>query len=173
MVYKQVRSKKLEQLSGGQMIAYRSKTYSRWDSNRPPHGTKQRCLAHTIATTAAQHIAGLIMFRQIKGIVGIIPNIIAHRIIKTYGLGNLIFTIARPGDNIVTSLNIFGEGYKQAATIFPERCQVDFRFVEDPADPKAWDALIDAKTKLVWVETPSNPCLFVTDIRAVADVCHA
>ena len=88
-------------------------------------------------------------------------------------LFNLIFTIARPGDNVVTSLNVFGEGYKQAAAIFPERCRVDFRFVEDPADPADWDAKIDARTKLVWVETPSNPCLFITDIRAVADVAHA
>jgi methionine-gamma-lyase len=88
-------------------------------------------------------------------------------------LFNLIFTIARPGDNVVTSLHIFGEGYKQAATIFPERCHVDFRFVEDPGNPSSWDALIDERTRLVWVETPSNPCLFVTDIRAVADVAHA
>ena len=88
-------------------------------------------------------------------------------------LFNLIFTLVRPGDNVVTSLNIFGEGYKQAATIFPERCGVEFRFVGNPADPQAWDAEIDGKTKLVWVETPSNPCLFVTDIRAVADVAHA
>jgi len=88
-------------------------------------------------------------------------------------LFNLIFTITRPGDNVVTSLNVFGEGYKQAATIFPERCRVMFRFVDDPADPAAWDKEIDEKTKLVWVETPSNPCLFVTDIQAVADVAHA
>jgi methionine-gamma-lyase len=88
-------------------------------------------------------------------------------------LFNLIFTIARPGDNVVTSLNVFGEGYKQAATIFPERCQVEFRFVEDPNEPVAWDEKIDSRTKLVWVETPSNPCLFVTDIRALADVAHA
>jgi methionine-gamma-lyase len=88
-------------------------------------------------------------------------------------LFNLIFTIARPGDNVVTSLNIFGEGYKQAAVIFPERCGVQFRFVKDPADPRSWDAEIDGRTRLVWVETPSNPCLFVTDIRAVADVAHA
>ena len=88
-------------------------------------------------------------------------------------LFNLLFTIARPGDNVVTSLNIFGEGYKQAAVIFPERCGVQFRFVKDPADPRSWDAEIDGRTKLVWVETPSNPCLFVTDIRAVADVAHA
>lgn len=88
-------------------------------------------------------------------------------------LFNLIFTVARPGDNVVTSLNVFGEGYKQAASIFPERCNVQFRFVADPGDPAAWDAQIDRKTKLVWVETPSNPCLFVTDIAAIAAVAHA
>jgi len=88
-------------------------------------------------------------------------------------LFNLIFTIARPGDNVVTSLNVFGEGYKQAVTIFPERCNVQFRFVDDPADAASWDEKIDERTKLVWVETPSNPCLFVTDIQAVADVAHA
>lgn len=88
-------------------------------------------------------------------------------------LFNLIFTIARPGDNVVTTLNIFGEGYKQAANIFPERCNVEFRFVKDPLDPKSWDKEIDHKTRLVWVETPSNPCLFVTDIRAIAEVAHS
>ena len=88
-------------------------------------------------------------------------------------LFNLIFTLARPGDNVVTTLNIFGEGYKQAATIFPERCGVTFRFVQDPADLASWDREIDERTKLVWVETPSNPTLFVTDIAAVAQVAHS
>jgi methionine-gamma-lyase len=87
-------------------------------------------------------------------------------------LFSLVSTLARPGDNVVTSLNTFGEGYKQAATIFPERCSVEFRFVPDPADPASWDRQIDERTKLVWVETPSNPTLFVTDIAAVADVSH-
>jgi cystathionine beta-lyase/cystathionine gamma-synthase len=88
-------------------------------------------------------------------------------------LFNLIFTIARPGDNVVTSLNVFGEGYKQAASIFPERCQVEFRFVQDPGNPDAWEALIDRQTKLVWIETPSNPCLFITDISSVAEIAHS
>jgi cystathionine beta-lyase/cystathionine gamma-synthase len=88
-------------------------------------------------------------------------------------LFNLIFTIARPGDNIITTLNTFGEGYKQAASIFPERCGVNFRFVKDPGDPKSWDQEIDSKTRLIWVETPSNPTLFVTDIRAIAEVAHS
>ena len=73
---------------------------------------------------------------------------------------------------MVTTLNIFGEGYVQAATIFPERCGVEFRFVADPADPDSWAEAIDERTKLVWVETPSNPTLFVTDIAAVADAAH-
>ncbi len=88
-------------------------------------------------------------------------------------LYSLISTIVRPGDNVVTSLNIFGEGYKQAAAIFPQRCGVAFRFVKNFADPKAWDQMIDQRTRLVWVETPSNPCLQVTDIAAVAEVAHA
>jgi methionine-gamma-lyase len=88
-------------------------------------------------------------------------------------LFELIFTIGRPGDNVVTSLNTFGEGYKQAATIFPERCGIEFCFVRDPADPESWDAEIDDRTRLVWVETPSNPTLFVADIAAIADVAHA
>ena len=87
-------------------------------------------------------------------------------------LFNLLFTIARRGDNVVTSLNTFGEGYKQAATIFPERCEVEFRFVDDFANPKAWESMIDERTKLVWIETPSNPCLLVTDIAALAQVAH-
>jgi methionine-gamma-lyase len=88
-------------------------------------------------------------------------------------LFNLIFTLARPGDNVVTTLNTFGEGYKQAATIFPERCGVESRFVAAPDRPDAWAQAIDGRTRLVWVETPSNPTLFVTDIAAVADVAHS
>jgi cystathionine beta-lyase/cystathionine gamma-synthase len=88
-------------------------------------------------------------------------------------LFNLVFNLTRPGDNVVTSLNIYGEGYKQAQTIFPERCGVDFHFVNDPEDLASWDEAIDDQTKLVWVETPSNPCLFVTDIAGVAEVAHS
>lgn len=88
-------------------------------------------------------------------------------------LFSLIFTMARPGDNVVTTLNTFGEGYKQAASIFPERCNVQFRFVKDFGNPEAWDQAIDQNTRLVWVETPSNPTLQVTNIRAIAEVSHA
>lgn len=88
-------------------------------------------------------------------------------------LYTLILTLARPGDNVVTSMNLFGEGFQQAVAIFPERSGIEFHIVEDASDPDAWDQAIDDRTRLVWVETPSNPTLFVTDIAAVADVAHA
>jgi methionine-gamma-lyase len=50
---------------------------------------------------------------------------------------------------------------------------VEFRFVKKFTDPCAWDQAIDNRTRLVWVETPSNPVLQVTDIAAVAQVAHA
>lgn len=88
-------------------------------------------------------------------------------------LFNLLLTMLHPGDSIVTSLHIFGEGYKQASTILPERLGVSCNFVANPADPEEWDRAIDSTTRLVWVETPSNPSLFVTDIAAVAAVAHS
>ncbi len=62
---------------------------------------------------------------------------------------------------------------KQATEIFSKRCHIDFRFVQNPADPGSWAKEIDKKTKLIWIETPSNPCLFITDIKAVSDAAHA
>ena len=88
-------------------------------------------------------------------------------------LFNLIMALARSGDNVVTSLNVFGEGYKQAASIFPDRTGIQFRFVKDPGSPESWAEEMDERTRLVWVETPSNPCLFITDIRSIADIAHA
>jgi cystathionine beta-lyase/cystathionine gamma-synthase len=88
-------------------------------------------------------------------------------------LFNLIFTLLRPGENVITSLNVFGEGYKQAKAIFPERCHIEFRFAQKPQEISSWAKLIDEKTKLIWVETPSNPCLFITDIAAMAEMAHA
>lgn len=86
---------------------------------------------------------------------------------------NLILTLVSPGDNVVTTLYTFGEGYQQAAAIFPKHCGVTFRFVSEPSRSEAWEQAIDERTRLVWVETPSNPTLHITDISRVAQVAHA
>lgn len=85
----------------------------------------------------------------------------------------LLTTILRPGDNVLSCLHTFGEGYVQAASLFPTRFGVEFRLVEDPARLDSWESQIDRRTRLLWLETPSNPCLFVADIRALSQLAHS
>src|SRR4029077_11590623 len=42
----------------------------------------------------------------------------------------------------------------------------------DEASPAAFEAIIPPKTKLVWIETPTNPLLQILDIAAIAEVAH-
>ncbi|MGV8604039.1 trans-sulfuration enzyme family protein, partial [Pseudomonas aeruginosa] len=47
-----------------------------------------------------------------------------------------------------------------------------FSFV-DPTDLQAFEAALTPETRMVWVETPSNPLLRLTDLRAIAQLCRA
>ncbi len=52
------------------------------------------------------------------------------------------------------------------------RFRLDFDFV-DTTDPESVADALTPRTRLVWLETPTNPLLRITDIRAVAEVVHA
>ncbi len=80
-------------------------------------------------------------------------------------------TIAAAGDNIVSSSRLYGGTYNLFAHTFP-RQGIEVRFA-DPADPKAFARLIDARTKAVYCESIGNPLGNVTDIAALAEVAHA
>ncbi|MDD5480335.1 aminotransferase class I/II-fold pyridoxal phosphate-dependent enzyme [Rhodoferax sp.] len=81
-----------------------------------------------------------------------------------------IQTIAEVGDNIVASNALYGGTYNLFAHTFP-LSGIEVRFV-DPSDLAALEALIDDKTKAVYIESISNPQGRVTDIAAIAAVAH-
>lgn len=81
--------------------------------------------------------------------------------------------LAKVGDEIVTSHMIYGEAYKLFFKLVPERMGITPRFVENPADLDDWERQITPKTRFVWVETPSNPTMFVTDIKGLAEITRA
>jgi O-acetylhomoserine (thiol)-lyase len=81
-----------------------------------------------------------------------------------------IQTIAETGDNIVASTALYGGTYNLFAHTFP-LSGIQVRFV-DPTDLAALEALIDDKTKAVYIESISNPQGRVTDIAAIAEVAH-
>ncbi|MBI5247028.1 MAG: cystathionine gamma-synthase [Elusimicrobia bacterium] len=74
------------------------------------------------------------------------------------------------GDHVVCGNDLYGGTYRVFTKVFA-RFGIDFTFV-DTTDLKAVEAAFTPKTKLVWIETPSNPLLKITDIRALAQLAH-
>ena len=77
------------------------------------------------------------------------------------------------GDEFVSSHRIFGEAYELFFRKTPGWSGVTPRLVQNPEDLGEWERLITPKTRFLWVETPGNPTLFVTDIAALAELAHA
>ncbi len=71
-----------------------------------------------------------------------------------------------PGDEVVSTSDLYGGTYRLFTKIF-EPYGIKFTFV-DMGDPTTVAAAITPKTKLVWVETPTNPTLRIVDIEAIA-----
>jgi len=81
-----------------------------------------------------------------------------------------IQTIAEAGDNIVSSSALYGGTYNLFAHTLPQ-FGITTRFA-DYRDPASFEALIDARTKAVFVESLGNPQGNITDIAAVAAIAH-
>ena len=90
MKYKEVCPDIFNELPGRQMVDHIGKTYSRRDMACPAEGTEERSFTHAVASLAHQHIAGAIVFREVKGIIRIVPDAISHGVIKFDSLFDLI-----------------------------------------------------------------------------------
>lgn len=76
----------------------------------------------------------------------------------------------KAGDHVLAAKALFGSCRYVIETLMP-RYGVDFTLV-DGADIKNWEAAIRPNTKLLFLESPTNPTLEVVDIRAVADLAN-
>ena len=79
--------------------------------------------------------------------------------------------LLKSGDHIVCSRSVFGTT-TVLLTKFMQKFGVTTSFVA-PTDYAAWEAAFTPATKLVFVETPSNPLCDVIDIQRLADITHA
>ncbi|OGS35556.1 MAG: cystathionine gamma-synthase [Elusimicrobia bacterium RIFOXYD12_FULL_66_9] len=75
------------------------------------------------------------------------------------------------GDHVLCSNDLYGGTYRVFTKVFA-RFGVTFTFV-DATKLKALEEAFTPKTKLVWIESPSNPLLRISDIRAVAKLAHS
>ncbi|PRY45521.1 cystathionine gamma-lyase [Spirosoma oryzae] len=96
-----------------------------------------------------------------------------HGICYASGLAatDAILKLYRPGDEIVVSSDLYGGTYRIMTRVFQE-FGLRFRFV-DLADPAHLEAALTTATKMVWIETPTNPLMRLVDITAIATITKA
>ncbi len=80
---------------------------------------------------------------------------------------SLMFLL-EPGDHVITGNDIYGGTYRLFSSIFAKR-GISFSFV-DMSNPDEVRAAVGSTTKMIWMETPSNPLLNLTDIGAMVSV---
>ncbi len=78
---------------------------------------------------------------------------------------NAVLFLLSKGDHLVIGKNIYGGTY-HSIHLFLSRFGIDCTFV-DESDSTSWEKAITDKTKLFYIETPSNPLLTITDIKKV------
>jgi len=74
------------------------------------------------------------------------------------------------GDHVVMADDVYGGTYRLFARVF-DRAGIEFTAV-DMRDPRNVRKAVRKHTKLVWIESPTNPTLKIVDIAAVAEIAH-
>jgi len=79
-----------------------------------------------------------------------------------------VMKLLKPGDEVIAMDDLYGGTYRMFTRIYADYGIV-FHFV-DMNDTAKFQSLINEKTKLVWVETPTNPLMKLVDIEAIAKI---
>ncbi|HEY3447881.1 MAG TPA: cystathionine gamma-synthase [Myxococcales bacterium] len=83
---------------------------------------------------------------------------------------DMLMHLLDAGDHVVCSDDVYGGTFRIFDKVF-KRAGLTFSFV-DLTDLKNLEAAISPKTKLVWVETPTNPMLKLVDLAGVSEICR-
>ena len=97
----------------------------------------------------------------------------------TYGLAfasgmaaeSAILSLLNSGDHLVSCDDLYGGTYRIFERVL-RRYNVEASYVAAGGDLDAYERAIRPNTKLIWLETPTNPLLGIVDIRAIADMAH-
>jgi cystathionine gamma-lyase len=81
-----------------------------------------------------------------------------------------VFSLLRPGDEVAAAADLYGGTFRLLERVFKPWGLVA-RYTDDPA-PAGFEQIVTPATKIVWIETPTNPLLQVLDIGAIAELAH-
>ena len=87
------------------------------------------------------------------------------------GATDAVLKLLQPGDEVITGNDLYGGSYRIFTKVY-EKYGIKFHFI-DLSSPENIKAYITDKTRLVWIETPTNPTMRVIDIAGVAAITKA
>jgi cystathionine beta-lyase/cystathionine gamma-synthase len=79
-----------------------------------------------------------------------------------------VIKLLNPGDEVIAANDMYGGSYRLFSKVW-ERYGIKFIYV-DTTNAANVQAAVTPKTKLIWIETPTNPLMNITDIEAVAAI---
>lgn len=82
-----------------------------------------------------------------------------------------VLKLLMPGDEVITGNDLYGGSYRMFTKIFANY-GIRFHFI-DLSDPANILNFTNEKTKLIWIETPTNPTMQIVDIAGVAAIAKA
>jgi cystathionine beta-lyase len=77
-----------------------------------------------------------------------------------------VIKMLNPGDEVISTNDLYGGSYRIFKTIF-EKYGIKFHFV-NMQNPSEVEVMLNENTKLIWVETPTNPMMNIVDISAMS-----
>jgi len=87
------------------------------------------------------------------------------------GATDAVMKLLRPGDEVVTGNDLYGGSFRMFTKIFAHY-GIKFHFI-DLSSPENITPYINDNTKLIWIETPTNPTMQIVDIEGVAAIAKA
>lgn len=82
-----------------------------------------------------------------------------------------VLRLLSQGDEVLSGEDIYGGAYRLFEQVF-RRFGISFRYV-DTSDPAQVERAMGEHTKLLWVETPTNPLLRISDVKELSRIAHA
>ena len=81
-----------------------------------------------------------------------------------------LLKILRPGDEVISTNDLYGGTYRLFREVF-EPYNITFHFT-DLSNPEEFESLLNENTRMVWIETPTNPLLRLIDIKKLSERAH-
>jgi len=82
-----------------------------------------------------------------------------------------VMSLLSPGDHVVAGDDLYGGTYRLFDKVLREGNGIDFDYV-DSTDTASVEEVLRPETKMLWIETPTNPMLTLSDIRKLSEMAH-